>query len=121
MQLLGPQKQAIRRFGTAGFILLLWRRQLGKTTTIAHLALKRMMKKRGHLFTFASASLLVGREVIYREAAILESALEELGKQAAAANCMLQVMDRDSGKIIGGGESTLTQPSPLPGRGKSSG
>lgn len=82
-------------------MLLLWRRQLGKTTTIAHLALKRMMQKKGHLFTFASASLMVGREVIYREAAILQSALEELGKQAAKADLKLEVRDRDSSKLPG--------------------
>jgi hypothetical protein len=73
------QKEAMRR--NAGFILLLWRRQAGKTTTFASRALKEMANKPGCLVTYASASLLVGRELIVKEAQIWNSLLDDFRKK----------------------------------------
>ena len=59
------------------FMLWLWRRQGRKTTNMAKLALKKMMKRPGRLVTFASASILVGREMLIKEAQVLQSAFAE--------------------------------------------
>jgi hypothetical protein len=74
---LAYERQAIQQ-KTAGIFYLEWRRQGHKTTTLAKIALKMMMKHRGILVTFCSASLLVGRELIYREGQILESARDKI-------------------------------------------
>ncbi|HUB67466.1 MAG TPA: hypothetical protein VL981_08285, partial [Candidatus Methylacidiphilales bacterium] len=68
----------------AGRMFLLWRRQGRKTTALAKKALKFMMKKRGGLATFASASLVVGGELIAREGAVVESARERMAADALA-------------------------------------
>ncbi|MCE0497853.1 MAG: hypothetical protein LV481_07910 [Methylacidiphilales bacterium] len=69
----------------AGRFFLLWRRQGRKTTTLAKKALHFMMKKPGgRLVTFASASLLVGSELIVREGQVIESARERVTRDAQA-------------------------------------
>ena len=68
----------------AGRLFLLWRRQAHKTTTLAKMALRFMMKHRGGLVTFASASLLVGSEAVVREGQVIESARERLFRDAKA-------------------------------------
>ena len=82
MKLLTFQKESMRR-ADAGFILLLWRRQAGKTTTFASRALKEMANKPGCLVTYASASLLVGREMIIKEAQIWNAMLDDFRKRMA--------------------------------------
>jgi hypothetical protein len=75
-------ERPIIRENDCGWINLIWRRQAHKTTTLAKKALKVMMKKPNRLVTYCSASLLVGREMILREGAIVESAREKLVKDA---------------------------------------
>jgi hypothetical protein len=79
---LAYEREPIRQ-DDAGRMFLLWRRQGHKTTTLAKKALRFMMKKRGGLVTFASASLLVGSELIVREGQVIESAREKVIKDAA--------------------------------------
>ena len=52
---------------------LLWRRQGGKSTTLAYAALHEMIRNPGRLVTYASASLLMGREIILKEAEVLRT------------------------------------------------
>ena len=77
-----PYEREPIRQDDAGRMFLLWRRQGHKTTTLAKKALKFMMKKKGGLVTFASASLLVGSELIVREGQVIESAREKVVKDA---------------------------------------
>jgi hypothetical protein len=94
---LPPQKELIRRFGSVGMIYWEARRQFGKTTTMAGVALKQMMKHRGRLVTFASASINVGKELIYKEANVLNDAMSEMRSQAAA-NGMKLTLAENNGK-----------------------
>jgi len=71
------QEQVFWRCDDYRRILLLWRRQLGKTTTLSSIALRRMLQRPNHLITYASASLLVGQELIHREASLFFEALKK--------------------------------------------
>lgn len=62
-------------------MLALWRRQSGKTTTLALRALREMAAHPGRLITFASASLLVGHEVIEKEAHLFREILRHVQSQ----------------------------------------
>ena len=72
------------------------RRQYGKTTTFSAIALRKMMKRPNHLVTFASATLLLGRELILKEARVMQQALAMLA--ANQKDMLLEVADAQSGK-----------------------
>lgn len=80
--------------------LMLWRRQGGKTTLFAYMCLYRMMRKAWELVTFASASLLVGGEVLEKEAKVLREAIDELRKDALDQKLKLESVDGKTGKSI---------------------
>jgi hypothetical protein len=80
MKLFKYQKEPIRRINVAGFILLLWRRQGGKTLTLASIALKLMANNRGCLVTYSSASILMGRELTMKVASVWYEILNEFRK-----------------------------------------
>lgn len=67
-----------------GLMFLLWRRQTGKTYTMATKALRRMMERPGHLITFASASINVGAEMIQKETQVWTQALNNFKTYAEA-------------------------------------
>lgn len=77
VNLLEPQKEVFWKCDKIRMLLMLWRRQFGKTTTLASVALRRMMEIRRHLVTYASASLTVGEELILRESALLMATFEK--------------------------------------------
>jgi hypothetical protein len=83
----------MKRFGEVGMIYFEARRQFGKTTTFAGISLRQMMKHPGRLVTFASASINVGKELIYKEAAVLSDALSAMKEEAAAAKMQLGLAD----------------------------
>jgi hypothetical protein len=69
------QKEFLRgvdKYRVAG---LLARRQYGKTTIAASLALKKMMKTPGHTVIFGSVKLDLGREIVRKEAEAMQRAL----------------------------------------------
>ncbi len=72
------------------FFLMLWRRQGHKTSNMAKLALKKMMKRPGRLVTFASASILVGREMLMKEAQVIQSAFDSWKVDAAKAHLKVE-------------------------------
>jgi hypothetical protein len=92
---LPPQRELIKRFGSVGMIYAETRRQFGKTTTMAGVALKQMMKHKGRLVTMASASINVGKELVFKEAHILGQALDEMKTEATAAGMQLGLADRE--------------------------
>ncbi|MHC1762912.1 MAG: hypothetical protein AB9869_01215 [Verrucomicrobiia bacterium] len=81
---------------------LLARRQYGKTTTAARIALKKMMKRAGHSVVFGSVKLDLGREIVRKEAEALQKAFTLLADQAAAAATKLDVVDDQKGRSVAG-------------------
>jgi hypothetical protein len=90
---LPPQRELIRRFGSVGMIYWEARRQFGKTTTLAGVALKQMMKHQGRLVTFASASINVGKELIYKEAGVINEAMADMKAQAERQGMLLSLAE----------------------------
>lgn len=77
-------------------LAFLARRQYGKTTTFAKIALKKMMKQRDHTVIFGSAKLGLSREIVRAEARILQVAISEALAQAAQS--AVKVVDASTGK-----------------------
>lgn len=71
-----------------GLFIIYWRRQSGKSRTLASKALRRMMENRGLLVTYASASLNLGREFVVKGAQLWWEALDKF-KAAAESNNLL--------------------------------
>jgi hypothetical protein len=95
------QETAFWRLDDVRRILLLWRRQAGKTYTLAAYCLKLMMEAAWRLVTFVSASLMVGKEMIEKEAQIWRGALDVWRKQAKAGGTLLETnADDDSGRLL---------------------
>ena len=64
--------QLIGKYRLLGFVA---RRQYGKTTTCANIAMMKMMKRRDHTVIFGSAKLNLSREIVRKEAAVIENAI----------------------------------------------
>ena len=79
---------------------LLARRQYGKTTIAARIALKKMMKQAGHTVVFGSIKLDLGREIVRKEADSLQRAFGLLAQQAEDAKAKLDAVATDTGKIV---------------------
>lgn len=90
MQLRTGQRRFMQLVEVHRMLAYLCRRQYGKTTTLAHVALKKMMKRKNHTVIFGSVKLNLSREIVRKEAAIL---------QAAIAAAKLQVADAVSGAV----------------------
>ena len=91
------QRELVRKCESHRLIGFLARRQYGKTTTFSAIALKKMMKRRNHLVTYGSATLLLGRELILKESRVMQQALEAMRSQAN--KLVLQVADRTTEKV----------------------
>jgi hypothetical protein len=79
---------------------LLARRQYGKTTIAARIALRKMMKTPGHDVVFGSVKLDLGREIVRKEATALRSAFSLMNDQATEAGRMMQLADSATGKEL---------------------
>jgi hypothetical protein len=80
------QRQFFRLVDEYRLIAFLARRQYGKTTTFARIALKKMMKTKRHTVIFGSAKINLSREIVRAEAFIIQSAIQS----AATGNASLQ-------------------------------
>lgn len=69
------------------------RRQYGKTVTLSGIALRKMMKTPGHTVIFGSAKLNLSREIVRKEADVLQKAIAAFG-----ANPLLGTYDAATGK-----------------------
>ena len=76
---------------------LLARRQYGKTTIAARIALKKMMRTPGHTVVFGSVKLDLGREIVRKEADAIQRAFS-LGQ---VKDNPLKLADAKTGKDIG--------------------
>lgn len=79
---------------------LLARRQFGKTTIAARIALKKMMKVAGHTVVFGSVKLDLGREIVRKEADSLQRAFGLLAQQAAESKAKLEAVEAGGDKIV---------------------
>ena len=75
IQLRAGQRKLVELTATHRLLAFVARRQYGKTTTFANIALLKMMRQPGHTVIFGSAKLNLSREIILKEAAVLEKAL----------------------------------------------
>lgn len=94
---LRPAQRHFHRFVDAHRIsAFLARRQYGKTTTVAGLALKKMMRQRGHTVIFGSAKLSLSREIVRKEAQIMQQAIGGLRD----AQAQLRLVDAGTGREL---------------------
>ena len=77
---------------------LLARRQFGKTTLAALIALQKMMIKAGHTVVFGSVKLDLGREIVRKEAEVLQRAIQQLAEDSGES--LIGLFDAESGKAI---------------------
>ena len=94
------QKSFVRgvdRYGVTGFLA---RRQYGKTTILASISLKKMMKQRGHTVIFGSVKLGLGREVVRKESEIIRKAIASLQAEVAETDGQLKTVDTGTGKSL---------------------
>lgn len=106
----GQQPEFVRRSGQKEFedavgthrvCGLLARRQYGKTTIAARIALKKMMKWRAHTVIFGSVKLDLGREIVRKEADAMLAAYRVMAQQAQQKEGLLGAFD-ERGKSVGG-------------------
>lgn len=71
MKLTAYQRELITTGRDYGTLLMLWRRQGGKTTAFAWQALRWMLEQAGTLVTFSTCSLALGAEMTERETQLL--------------------------------------------------
>ena len=74
---------------TLRIVFFCWRRQAGKSHTIAAKAISRMLERPGRSCFFVSASIATGKEVIEKEASIWHDALQKL--KAAQEQLQIEV------------------------------
>jgi hypothetical protein len=76
-----------------------WRRQAGKSTCMAEMAIDEMTASIRTVI-YVSASLLLGREIIFKESQTLQAAIQLLASKAMDAGMKLDTVDRESGKAV---------------------
>lgn len=76
---------------------LVGRRQYGKTTIASRIALRKMMEHAGHTVIFASVKLDLGREIVRKEAELLQKTIAAMGRDA---NGLLDVVDVTNRKSV---------------------
>lgn len=91
IQFRGPQSAVF--WYVIRILFLLWRRQMGKSFTLACKALDRMMERRNHLCVFCSASIPLGTEFIRKEAEVWQKVME---KYRAAAKQREQLFESNA-------------------------
>ena len=89
--------QLVEQYRLLGFIA---RRQYGKTTTCANIALMKMMKHRDHTVIFGSAKLNLSREIVRKEAAVFEKAIS--AAMARLEEGKMQLADDKTGSTLHG-------------------
>lgn len=88
------QDEVLRVLAAKRFFCLLWRRQGGKSTVLSAAAMAAMMAHPGLSVIYASASLLLGREIVFKEAQLVAGVFRRLAGQQLAA------VDSRTGKVI---------------------
>jgi hypothetical protein len=84
-------------------LFLLWRRQAGKSYTLASWALRRMMEIPGHVVILCSASLALGKEWTLKEALVYQRSTQALRDMLAKQDSPLLIKtsaDDDNGQLL---------------------
>jgi hypothetical protein len=77
------QDSALQAFRQRRIFCLLWERQAGKSTTLADMALNEMMRFSDRTCIYASASLLLARELILKQARTTDLSIRDLVRKEA--------------------------------------
>lgn len=92
------QKRLIRLIDDYRMLALIARRQWGKTTAFANVALKKMMKTKDHTVIFGSAKLNLSREIVRKEASTIEKGINSITSKLQDGQFLIH--DQDNGKLF---------------------
>lgn len=99
IQLRAGQRRLFRLVDTVRLLAFVARRQYGKTTTFAAVAVKKMMQRKDHTVIFGSAKLNLSREIVRKEAAVLEAGIAAAAQRARDAGARLVVADATAERV----------------------
>ncbi|MFN0068333.1 MAG: hypothetical protein ACKVYV_11930 [Limisphaerales bacterium] len=91
-------ERGVQRHRVCGFLT---RRQYGKTTTAARVALKKMIRTPNHTVVFGSVKLDLAREIVRKESEAMQRAAAMLDDDAAKAGVKLALYDAGKGREVG--------------------
>lgn len=93
------QHEALSAILTRRLQAWLWERQAGKSTTLADVALFEMMSVRGRTVVFASASLLLAREIVVKQQQRADTSSRQLIEKEASvlAHCAARFAEQSQG------------------------
>lgn len=92
------QKEFVRGVDRYGVTALSARRQYGKTTIFANIAMMKMMRKTNHTVVFGSAKLNLSREVVRKEAEIMQTAVAAVMKDYSSEQ--MRIINSENGKQV---------------------
>ena len=82
-------------------LFMVWRRQAGKSHTFGSKALSRCMLRRDHIVCYVSGSILMGQEIIIKEAQVWSKLIEAYRIAARQSKQKLTTSaDDDKGKLL---------------------
>ena len=90
------QRRCFRLVDMHRLLAFVARRQYGKTTTFANIALKKMMAVAGHTVIFGSAKLNLSREIVRKEAEVISRGIAAASRALEAGR--LVVADSGTGR-----------------------
>lgn len=97
------QRAFMRDLAGHRVVAFLTRRQYGKTTFAAWIALKKMLERKGHTVVFGSVKLDLGREIVRKEGEMLQRVISYISAVAAAeTRSLLKIVNADNGKDLAG-------------------
>lgn len=96
MKVRAGQREFERGIDEHRIAAFLTRRQYGKTTLAARIALKKMMRTPGHTVVFGSLKLDLGREIVRKEAEAIHKAIQALSEGGLEEQ--LKLVDASTGK-----------------------
>lgn len=101
IQMRAGQRRVFQLVDQVRMLALVARRQYGKTTTFGNIALKKMMREKNHTVIFGSAKLNLSREIVRKEASVIERGIAEAMRRVTAGTLegMIQVADAETGKV----------------------
>lgn len=100
MKIRRGQESFIRGVQTKRIAGLLARRQYGKTTIAARIALLKMMKTPGHTVIFGSVKVDLGREIVRKESEAVQKAIASMMEPSQAEEKLLDVVDATQGRSV---------------------
>ena len=97
IQMRSGQRHLFRLVDDYRMLAFVARRQYGKTTAFANIAVKKMMKIKYHTVIFGSAKLNLSREIVRKEANVMERGIAATIKTFASGRFL--IADTGTGKV----------------------